>query len=169
MIINLLLLFAGILADPGIKKETYLFYTKKQFDGEKELESASQVNDIESSSASFSTAAAEAEPEGDIRPRKRKYKTVEREGKDAKNTKVLFCEKCNVDVTKGMQHCSDCNVCVYGWDHHCVFFSKCIGGGNFLYFGGAIGVLIFNFVIMFAILFCEDIEGGFKTVAKKPV
>jgi hypothetical protein len=92
-----------------------------------------------------------------LRPRKKKFVTIERDGK-----KVLFCEKCNVDVTKGMFHCKDCDVCIHGWDHHCIFFSKCIGGGNFMYFSGALGMLIVNFAIIFAIIFFEDLDKNFS-------
>ena len=37
IVINLYLLFGGICGDPGVKKETYLHYTKKWFSGDKEL------------------------------------------------------------------------------------------------------------------------------------
>lgn len=37
IVINLYLLFGGICGDPGIKKETYLHYTKKWNSGDKEL------------------------------------------------------------------------------------------------------------------------------------
>ena len=75
-----------------------------------------------------------------------------REDKDGKQIRVLYCIKCNVDVEKDMQHCDECDVCIYGHDHHCVFFSKCIGGGNMLFFGGAIGMMLFNFVMIFVFL-----------------
>ena len=78
----------------------------------------------------------------------------------------MYCLKCDVDVTDDMDHCDDCDVCVEDHDHHCVFFSKCIGAGNFPYFGGAIGLLVVNFAIMFAILLLEDVEQGFGAVPK---
>lgn len=37
MILNLYLLFGGICGDPGVKKETYLHYSKKWHSGDKEL------------------------------------------------------------------------------------------------------------------------------------
>ena len=82
----------------------------------------------------------------------------EREDKDGKKIKVLYCVKCNVDVQLDMEHCDDCQVCVADYDHHCVFFSKCIGGGNIYCFGGSIGMLVFNFIIIFIILIV-DIDG----------
>ena len=48
MYINILLVIAGIFADPGIKKETYLYYTKKLYDGNKDLESKTK-DDLETS------------------------------------------------------------------------------------------------------------------------
>ena len=69
--------------------------------------------------------------------------------------KVFYCVRCNVDVTKDMEHCEDCDVCVDNYDHHCVFFSKCIGGGNIYCFGGAIGMLIFNFILMFVFMMMD--------------
>ena len=95
------------------------------------------MDDLESSTPSTSSSdVADAEAPDAPKPRKRhgKYQVIETQGKDGKTIKHLFCEKCNVDVERGMQHCVDCNVCIYGWDHHCVFFSKCIGAGNFYYF-----------------------------------
>ena len=65
-----------------------------------------------------------------------------------KGRKVLFCEKCNIELYMGMEHCIDCQVCISDVDHHCVFFSKCIGGGNVKWFYGAIGALILNFVLV---------------------
>ena len=64
-----------------------------------------------------------------------------------KNKKVVFCEKCNIELYDGMEHCEDCQVCIYGMDHHCVFFSKCIGGGNVKTFYLTIACLIINFVL----------------------
>lgn len=88
--------------------------------------------------------------------------------------RYLNCIKCNIDLTKDMEHCDDCDVCVYGYDHHCVFFSKCIGGGNIYCFGGSIGMLICNFVIVFIFLILDQKDhphkikfGGYKRVPKK--
>lgn len=78
-----------------------------------------------------------------------------REDKDGRKYKVLYCVKCNVDVTSDMEHCEDCDICVYGYDHHCVFFSKCIGGKNIFCFGGSIGMLIFNFVLLFIFMLLD--------------
>jgi len=54
-----------------------------------------------------------------------------------------------------MEHCDECDVCVADHDHHCVFFSKCVGGGNFLCFGGSIGMLIFNFCFIFLVVMID--------------
>ena len=78
-----------------------------------------------------------------------------RETKDGKRYKVLYCVKCNIDVDRDMDHCEDCDVCVTGYDHHCVFFSKCIGGGNIYCFGGAIGMLIVNFALLFVFMMMD--------------
>ena len=69
------------------------------------------------------------------------YKTVD--GK-----RMLFCAKCNIEVTDTMEHCEDCQVCVEGIDHHCVFFSKCIAKGNICYFWSTLGMLLGNFFIL---------------------
>ena len=68
---------------------------------------------------------------------------------------MLYCVKCNVDVTKDMDHCEDCDVCVYDYDHHCVFFSKCIGGGNIYCFYGAIGMMVVNFILIFVFMMMD--------------
>lgn len=57
----------------------------------------------------------------------------------------VFCHKCNVTVTRDMEHCEDCQVCVEGIDHHCVFFSKCIARGNLYCFWGALAGVLVNF------------------------
>ena len=67
---------------------------------------------------------------------------------EKKGRRVLFCEKCNIELYMGMEHCLDCQVCVSDLDHHCVFFSKCIGEGNIKYFYGSIGMLILNFIML---------------------
>lgn len=68
--------------------------------------------------------------------------------KPGTDKKVLYCEKCNIEVTRDMEHCEDCQVCISGMDHHCVFFSKCIGSGNVYPFYLTIGGLIINFVLV---------------------
>ena len=83
-----------------------------------------------------------------------------REDKDGKKIRVLYCVKCNVDLSKDMDHCEDCDVCVTGFDHHCVFFSKCIGGGNIYCFFGSIGMLIGNFILLFVLLLLDVKQGG---------
>lgn len=75
--------------------------------------------------------------------------------KTGRNVRAYYCYKCNTEMTPDMDHCEDCGVCVYDYDHHCVFFSKCIGGGNIKCFYGAIGMLIFNFVLV-GIFVCVD-------------
>ena len=62
--------------------------------------------------------------------------------------KVLYCEKCNIELDEFTEHCYDCQVCISGMDHHCVFYSKCIGQGNVNAFWATIAVLIFNFFLM---------------------
>ena len=46
------------------------------------------------------------------------------------------CKHCKIGIDKDTEHCYDCKVCVNDYDHHCMFFSKCIGGGNTIYFRG---------------------------------
>ena len=75
--------------------------------------------------------------------------------KSGKNVRTYYCYKCNIEMTNDMDHCDDCDLCIYDYDHHCVFFSKCIGGGNLICFYGAIGMLIFNFVLI-GIFVCVD-------------
>ena len=72
-------------------------------------------------------------------------------------TKILFCEKCNCEVTSRMEHCLDCQVCITKADHHCIFFGKCIGGGNIYTFYGSILLLIINFGMIgaFAMFFAD--------------
>ena len=60
---------------------------------------------------------------------------------------MIFCQKCNVEVKRDMEHCDDCQVCFTGHDHHCVFFSKCIASGNIYAFYITIGMLIANMAI----------------------
>lgn len=68
--------------------------------------------------------------------------------KPGSNRRHLYCEKCNIELTKDMEHCYDCQVCISNCDHHCVFFSKCIGRGNVYCFYGSIAHLICNFVLI---------------------
>jgi len=72
-----------------------------------------------------------------------------------KSIRSYYCYKCNTEMTNDMDHCDDCDLCIYDYDHHCVFFSKCIGGGNIKCFYGAIGMLIFNFVLV-GVFVCVD-------------
>lgn len=62
--------------------------------------------------------------------------------------RMLFCDKCNVEVLENMEHCEDCQVCVDGIDHHCVFFSKCIAKNNLCYFWSSLALLLANFFFM---------------------
>ena len=66
-----------------------------------------------------------------------------------------LCTDCNVYVTRNREHCSLCNVCVDNLDHHCVFFSKCIGGGNILWFRMTLVGFVLNmtyFVIIYGFI-----------------
>ena len=82
--------------------------------------------------------------------------------------KVLFCIKCDVDLTPDMEHCEDCDVCVWGHDHHCVFFSKCIEGGNIYSFYAAIGLLVVNFIVV-CILVVFDVRSKMGKGRKSPM
>ena len=168
VLLNLLLLFGGICGDPGVKKETYLHYTKAWFSEGKEV--FTQDSDDEHASGEDEGDDIEQSPNNSLQKR-RNFRTASlekarntryyqpswehREGKNGAKIKVLYCVKCNVDVDEDMEHCEDCQVCVYDYDHHCVFFSKCIGGGNIYCFGGSIGMLVFNFILLFVFLIID--------------
>ena len=169
--VNLILLFWGILGDPGISKATYLHYTKNWYSDGKDL--YTQDSDDDSIEMAQVSEDIEASPSDGLQKRRHfrkeslkaaqaaKYyqpQYEQREHKGGQQKKVLYCVKCNVDVTEDMEHCDDCQVCVSDYDHHCVFFSKCIGGGNIYCFAGSIGMLVFNFIIIFVILIV-DIDG----------
>jgi len=57
------------------------------------------------------------------------------------------------------EHCDLCDVCIDNLDHHCVFYSKCIGGGNIVYFRLSMVMFVLN-MTYFMIAF------GFVTLKK---
>ena len=68
---------------------------------------------------------------------------------DESGKRYLYCEKCDIELTKDMEHCDDCQVCVHDFDHHCIFYSKCIAKGNVCTFYAAfIGLMVNFFIIM---------------------
>ena len=63
-----------------------------------------------------------------------------------------MCHECNVYITSYREHCDLCNVCIDHCDHHCVFYSKCIGGGNIIFFRASLLAFIINmtyFVVVY--------------------
>lgn len=64
------------------------------------------------------------------------------------DVRMLYCEKCDIEYSKNLEHCEDCQVCVENLDHHCVFFSKCIAKNNIYYFWLSIGMLVSNFMLI---------------------
>ena len=85
---------------------------------------------------------------------------ITRHSDGGKEERVLYCIKCDVDVSPTMEHCEDCDVCVEDFDHHCVFFSKCIGGGNIKAFYGSIGFLVINFISV-VVLVVIDVKSDY--------
>lgn len=59
-----------------------------------------------------------------------------------------------IETDVNAYHCEDCDVCIEDYDHHCVFFSKCIGGGNLMYFWGTLGGVLLNFMNIAIMLGC---------------
>ena len=64
------------------------------------------------------------------------------------DVRTLYCEKCDIEYSKNLEHCEDCQICVENLDHHCVFFSKCIAKNNIYYFWLSIGMLVSNFMLI---------------------
>ena len=77
-------------------------------------------------------------------------------GRPAKAARGIeyYCRICCVESKKTTEHCDDCGVCIEEYDHHCVFFSKCIGGGNLLYFWGSMAMVAVNFIVIIIALVC---------------
>ena len=162
------MLLLGVFGDPGIKKETYLHYTKNWFSDGKDLytqdssDSEEKVENVDEESGIPTKASPNTVQRRQIHrketlqkaQKQQRYRPQyeEREDSHGNKIKVLYCIKCNVDMTKDMDHCSTCDVCVYGYDHHCVFFSKCIGGGNMKCFCGSICLVVFNLIMVLCIL-----------------
>ena len=114
---NVILLFTGILKNPGIPQRLIDRLLKEQ-QGKGE---AVEMEDLESASTSRD----------------------QRTRRDGHN----YCSYCKLENGKeDLYHCDDCDVCIVDCDHHCVFFSKCIGGGNIACFWGSLGGVIFNFL-----------------------
>jgi len=70
-----------------------------------------------------------------------------------------LCVRCQVYVMPYREHCDLCDVCIDNLDHHCVFYSKCIGGGNIVYFRLSMVMFVLN-MTYFMIAF------GFVTLKK---
>jgi hypothetical protein len=116
IIINLLMLAKTICGDPGIKESIYHHYIKKNIEGAKQEESPSLLESEENKPLK--------------RENQRPQKRMRQDPKSGDQVYYRYCIKCEVELTKDMEHCSDCDVCFSEWDHHCVFFSKCIAKNN---------------------------------------
>jgi hypothetical protein len=123
--LNLFVLFAGILKNPGIPQ----LVIKRML---KERLGKSQSGEGDLSSDEQDLEAGKKEPSTSKAPVRSKR----------------FCNDCRIETTPDMYHCEDCLVCIEDYDHHCVFFSKCIGGGNLKCFWGSMAMLLVNFVLV---------------------
>lgn len=66
-----------------------------------------------------------------------------------------LCSECNVYLTRDREHCELCNCCIDDPDHHCVFYSKCIGGGNVMYFRLSMLMFVVNmtyFIVVYGVV-----------------
>ena len=155
---NLILFIKTMFGDPGISPQIYMHYIKMEFSPKYDigLEDEEPNDDLENGSSNSVTQRGAKKISAKQPDMMAQYKKEVIDNlnylpkywmKDEK-TKILFCEKCNCEVTAKMEHCIDCQVCVNKIDHHCIFFSKCIGGGNACSFYASIGLLIFNFALI---------------------
>ena len=167
---NLALLICGICGDPGVPESVYLRYTKAHY--AKPSQEETEMVEQETAPASDETEAPDLESTGPVQRKPHLVKQDEDEEEAWEGMKPtdyprdyypkriqgkLFCQKCNVYVTRDMEHCDDCQVCVEEIDHHCVFFSKCIAKGNLFAFWGSLGMVLFNFVaIGLSVVFLGD-------------
>mmetsp|Transcript_15186 Transcript_15186/g.19232 ORF Transcript_15186/g.19232 Transcript_15186/m.19232 type:complete len:223 (-) Transcript_15186:82-750(-) len=62
-----------------------------------------------------------------------------------------LCEECDVYLIPTREHCDLCEVCIDHPDHHCVFYSKCIGGGNVVYFRLSLLMFVVNMTYFFLV------------------
>ena len=128
IIFNILVLFGGILKNPGVP-QTYIDRILKEKSGKGEdAEAESEEEDIEASgNRPGRQNSSKNSPPKDI-PKGSQW-----------------CRYCEVITPEDAYHCTDCCVCIEDYDHHCVFFSKCIGGGNLYCFWGSLGMVVVNF------------------------
>ena len=57
------------------------------------------------------------------------------------NAYDLICTSCQTNVNKRSKHCAYCARCSAHFDHHCKWLNTCIGGRNYPYFAGLLGLL----------------------------
>ena len=152
----------GIWADPGVPESVYLRYTKSRYavpnkpiemteqNVEEESQPSAETDDLESSTVKplKRRGAAKSNDQEEESFEGKRPEEYSREYYPKNIAGRLICQKCNLIVTRDMEHCDDCQVCVEGIDHHCVFFSKCIAKNNLCYFWGSLGMVLFNFLFV---------------------
>merc|ERR1740139_1661127 len=131
---NILILFTGILKNPGIP-QSYLDRILKEKKSGKEEIVEENLGDIENNTSALRRKPQEHEKQY-VDPRK-------------------YCNICKLDKKDQFtEHCEDCDVCIDDLDHHCVFFGKCIGGGNLYAFYGTIVCLFVNCGLVATTIVC---------------